>query len=171
MSKKITLYIATSSDGFIATKDGSVAWLNKYNNLGEEYGYTQFIKGIDTVIMGNTTYEQILGFDCDYPYKNQKGYVFANKIGKDENVTFINGDVKEFSEKLEGNIWLIGGANIVNQFLKYKLINKFIICVMPIKLEDGIKLFEEDNYEKTLTLEKHKEYPSGVIEYHYTKNS
>ena len=68
-----------SLDGFIARKNGSIDWLDKFNNSGEDMGYTDFIKPIDVVIMGDTTYQQILGFDCDYPYKNQKGYVFSNK--------------------------------------------------------------------------------------------
>ena len=165
---KITLYIATSSDGFIATKEGSVAWLDKFSELGEDYGYNEFIKPIDIVIMGNTTYEQVLGFG-EYPYKGKKGYVFANKVGKDENVTFVNGNVKEFIEKVSGNIWLIGGANIAQQFHKYNLIDKYIIFVMPVELKEGIKLFE-DNYKENLILEKKKEFPSGVIEYHYKKN-
>lgn len=170
MTKKVILYIAMSLDGFIAKKDGSVNWLDKFNNSGEDMGYNDFIKSIDVVVMGNTTYQQILGFDCDYPYKNQKGFVFSNKkTGKDKNVTFVSGDIKEVVDKLEGNIWLVGGANLVNQFIESNLIDEFIIFTMPVLLGEGIRLFEEKNKELQLTLKKTKSYKIGVIESHYER--
>ncbi len=157
-----------SLDGFIATKDGSVKWLDQFNNSGEDMGYNDFIKPIDIVIMGDTTYQQILGFDCDYPYKKQKGYVFSNKkTGKDENVTFVSGNIKKIVDKLEGNIWLVGGANLANQFIKSNLIDEFILFTMPVLLGDGIKLFEEANKALPLRLTKTKSYKIGVVETHY----
>jgi dihydrofolate reductase len=168
MSKKVILYIAMSLDGFIARKNGSIDWLDKFNNSGEDMGYNDFIKPIDVVIMGGTTYQQILGFDCDYPYKKQKGYVFSNKkTDKDENVTFVSGNIKEVVDKLEGNIWLVGGANLVNQFIGSNLIDEFIIFTMPVLLGEGIRLFEETHKELPLILTKTKSYKIGVIESHY----
>ena len=41
--RKIILYIATSSDGFIARENDSVDWLNKYNDTGNDYGFDEFI--------------------------------------------------------------------------------------------------------------------------------
>jgi len=41
--RKIILYIATSSDGFIARENDSVDWLAKYNDTGYDYGYDEFI--------------------------------------------------------------------------------------------------------------------------------
>ena len=55
--KKVILYIAQSLDGYIATKDGDVAWLDKFN-ADADYGFNEFIQGIDTVVQGNTTYQQ-----------------------------------------------------------------------------------------------------------------
>lgn len=159
-----------SLDGYISRKNGSIDWLDKFNASGEDMGYMEFVKSIDTVVMGNTTYQQILGFDCDYPYKNQKGYVFSSKrSGKDENVTFVSGDIKGFVDKLEGNIWLVGGANLVDQFLKYNLIDEFILFTMPILLGSGIKLFDGTNKELSLIIKKTKAYKSGVIETHYER--
>lgn len=58
MAKKIVLYIAMTLDGFIAKKDGSVDFLDKYNESGEDYGYKIFYKSVDSIIIGNTTYRQ-----------------------------------------------------------------------------------------------------------------
>jgi len=40
--KKIILYIAQSLDGYVATKDGSVAWLDEFNKA--DYGYEKIYK-------------------------------------------------------------------------------------------------------------------------------
>jgi len=91
--------------------------------------------------MGGSTYKQILGFG-DYPYKGKNSFVFSKTIKKGKSVKFVNEDVKKFIENLnpENNqkIWLVGGANLVNQFLKYNLIDEFIIFTMPILLGKGI---------------------------------
>ena len=173
MTVKITLYIASSKDSFIATKDGGVAWLDKFNNLGEDYGYNKFIESINTVVMGNTTYEQVLSFG-EYPYKDKKSFVFSNNK-QDNNITFVRGNVKEFIDSLDKkkkhNIFLVGGANIINQFIEYDLIDEYIIFTMPEVLGKGISLFSKQNKNLTekLILKKTKTWPSGVIESEYIK--
>ena len=54
--EKISLFIAASLDGYIADIDGSVNWLNEYNNDDNIDTYSEFVKDIDTVIMGWSTY-------------------------------------------------------------------------------------------------------------------
>jgi dihydrofolate reductase len=86
MSKKVVLYIATSLDGFIATKDLSVSWLDKFNNSGEDYGYTKFNDSVDTVIVGNTTLKQ---FPDSYPDK--ECFVFSrHDKGQKDNITYVS---------------------------------------------------------------------------------
>ena len=59
--KKVILFIAMSLDGYIADKHGGVSWLNgEDKNIESADTYTDFIKHIDTVIMGWNTYEQIV---------------------------------------------------------------------------------------------------------------
>ena len=40
--RKIILYIAASSDGFITRENGSVDWLDKYNDMDYDYGFDEF---------------------------------------------------------------------------------------------------------------------------------
>ncbi len=70
--RKIILFIASSLDGYIAKNDGNVDWLP----VSGPSGYDDFYKSIDTVIMGKTTYDQILTFGA-YPYSDKKSYVFT----------------------------------------------------------------------------------------------
>jgi len=172
MTTKTTLYIATSIDGFIARKNGSVDWLDKFNSPKEDYGYNKFLKSIDTIIMGSTSYEQILTFG-EFPYKNKTCYVFTSRnLTEDNNVQFIKQSPKQFIKKHQKqakNIWLLGGSNLANQFLKNNLIDKLIIFIMPTILGEGIRLFQNNNKELQLTLKKSKSYKSGAIELRYER--
>ena len=173
MSKKIILYIATSLDGFIAKKDGSVAFLDSYNNTEEDYGYNKFYASIDTIIMGNTTYKQF-GHTKEFEdfYKGKPIFVFSrNPKDKIKNITFTNEEVKEFCKKLTGNVWMLGGASIFNEFLRNNLIDEFIITIIPILLGNGIPLFKKQDKDiKTkLKLLNVKSYNAGVVQVHYKK--
>ena len=163
--KKIILYVATSVDGFIARKNGSVDWLTQYNNSGEDFGYKEFLDSVETVILGNTTYREFKA-----PYENKKCYVFSRKnTGKENNITYVNTDVKEFTDALSENenIWLVGGADIAKEFLKNNLIDEFIITIIPIVLGKGIPLFAKGCGEHKLKLLNTKSYDSGVVQLHY----
>jgi hypothetical protein len=56
---QVTLYIATSVDGYVADEDGSVDWLDEFQSEeGEEAGeFSEFLEGVDCLVMGATTYE------------------------------------------------------------------------------------------------------------------
>ncbi|MBS3052539.1 MAG: dihydrofolate reductase [Candidatus Aenigmarchaeota archaeon] len=171
--KKITLYIAISLDGFIARKDGRIDWLSPFENSEEDYGYKEFYKNVDTVIMGNKTYKQTLSFS-EFPFKDKKCYVFTRdkKKTKDENAIFVNKKTKNFIKKLDKedkNMWLVGGASIVKEFLKLDLIDEFIISVIPILLGDGIRLFNGKLNEKILRLIDIKSFDSGLAQIYYKR--
>ncbi len=166
MKHKVILNIATSLDGFIARKDGSVDWLPEINNTKEDYGMKEFLDSVGTVILGNTTYAQ---FGAHYP--NKKCFVFSRKnSGKKDNITYVNSNVQDFINGLsenDGNIWLVGGADIVKEFLKNNLIDEFVITVIPIVLGEGIPLFGDGCGEHKLKLQNIMSYDSSVIQLRY----
>ena len=47
----VILYIATSLDGFIATSDGDISWLDKYQGGKEDYGYGEFYKNVGASVI------------------------------------------------------------------------------------------------------------------------
>lgn len=52
----IKLYIATTIDGYIANKNGNLDWLHNMPNPQKvDFGYGEFLNGIDTLIMGRNT--------------------------------------------------------------------------------------------------------------------
>lgn len=166
--RKIRLFIASSLDGYIARTSGEVDWLF----TDSDYGYAEFFSEIDTVLMGNKTYQQILGFG-EYPYKGKKGFVFSQILQgeKDNNVEFVGGDLKNFINRLRlssgGDIWLVGGAQIIHYFLKHRLLDELILSIHPIILGEGIPLIVRDRIETTLKLKDVKTYDSGLLQVFY----
>ncbi len=59
MRRKVIVYIATSLDGYIATKDESLDWLFKVEGEGDN-GYSEFYDTIDTIVLGRRTYDWIM---------------------------------------------------------------------------------------------------------------
>ncbi len=162
---KIIVYIATSLDGYIAREDGSIDWLPE----SAESGYDAFYKSIDTVIMGKTTYDQVLTFG-EYPYKDKKSYVFTTtNQKKNENVEFVS-DVNKFvKDRFNGmgkNIWLVGGAQIITSFLKQKAVDEIIVTIIPVILGKGLSLFKNTESEIKLELIKTKKY-AQLVDLHY----
>ena len=67
-----------SLNGKIARPDGSVDWLDSIPNPEKiDYGYGQFIESIDTTLMGNKTYNQLIGWGIDFPYPDKQNFVFS----------------------------------------------------------------------------------------------
>ena len=63
------VFIATSLDGFIARRDGSLDWLMKHDVEGEDHGFDAMMASVDGLIMGRGTFQQVLSFD-KWPYEN-----------------------------------------------------------------------------------------------------
>ena len=170
MKRKVILYISQSLDGFIADSNGSVNWiLGNNENYDSDYGYETFIKDIDTVILGATTYKQITNelSPDKWVYENLQSYVLTNeRIEDTTNIKYVNMNIKELINRLQQengkNIWICGGANLVNQCVKENLIDEYQITTVPVILGNGIRLFEENNKNIKLELKDTKE-ENGLI--------
>ena len=77
---KISVYIATSLDGYIARADGGLDWLDVDPEIspGEDYGYHDFISSIDLMVMGRNTFDKVLSFE-KWPYPDMDVMVLCHK--------------------------------------------------------------------------------------------
>lgn len=174
---KTTLYIATTLDGKIARKDGSLDWLNALPNPNQiDHGYDEFLNSIGTTIMGRNTYEEIIGFGVDWPYIGKTSYVVTkNKdfkpstpetLATSENLTDLINELKKKSEK---DIWLIGGGQLIAAFLEKDLLDRMILTLIPNTLGEGIPLFPEIRKEVLWTLTKVEQFQTGVVNLTYDR--
>lgn len=92
--RKVVLFIAVSLDGYIADADGGVGWLNgESNEVENEDTYSEFVKKIDTVIMGWNTYHQVVTelSPSEWVYKDLVSYVITHRQQESmENIKFVN---------------------------------------------------------------------------------
>ncbi len=170
--RKLILYIACSVDGYIATKENNIDFLNIVAKDGEDYGYTNFIETVDTVIVGRKTYDKVLSMGYEFPHVNKDTYILSRTpkeaIG---NLKFYNGDLKELIDRLKstegGTIFCDGGAEIVNLLLELKAFDELYISYIPCLLGEGIRLFREGIPYQNLKLINSKSYDTGLLQVHY----
>ncbi|RXE56379.1 hypothetical protein ABH15_09810 [Methanoculleus taiwanensis] len=169
----VILYIAASLDGYIAREDGDVSWLEIYGESGEDYGYPTFFAGIDALVMGSRTYEQIVGFG-EWPYGDKPVYVVSGRrlpVPERANVTFLSGTPHDLAlcmrRRNHKNVWLVGGASLAGQFLRDGLVDEIILTVIPVLLGGGIALFGRLGSEVHLALLGAETYPAGVVQLRY----
>lgn len=171
--RKIVLFIATSLDGYIATTEGSLDWLFEAEGEGDN-GFADFYESTDALIMGKSTYDHVMEMtENKYPHADRKSYVFtSDTTAMHEAIEFINEDVVTFTKRLkkeEGkNIWLIGGSQLLDAFMKKNLVDEYIITHAPVLLGNGIPLFREGNPTIKLQLKETKRYGS-MVQNHYVK--
>lgn len=167
----VILYIATSLDGYIAKMDHDISWLSHVEVKNEDYGYQTFMDSISAIIMGNTSFQVIKDFG-DWPYVSKQCFVASHSpdITPNDNVTFITDPaqtIKELKANNEGDIWLLGGANLADSLLRLDLVDELILSTIPILLGNGIRLFNAPQPELGVTVISSQQYPSELIQTHY----
>lgn len=166
--RRIILFIAASLDGYIARPSGEVDWLF----TDQDYGYTDFLANVDTVLMGRKTYEQVLSFG-EFPYQEKQSYVFSSSPDFEAApyAETVLTDIKAFVEGLrqtEGkNIWLVGGRTLIRPFLEHALLDELVLSVHPVLLGSGIPLLSETALTTPLRLISSQSYDSGLVQLRY----
>lgn len=123
--------------------------------------------------MGRKTYDSILGFNIPWLYPLQESYILSRKELEDlpdncHQIKELNfASHQKMKAKLEKDIWLVGGAQIVKHALEQNLLDKLIIFTMPVTLGAGIRLFPEGNYAQNWKLSHCEVYSSGVLQHEY----
>jgi dihydrofolate reductase len=161
---RFRVYIATSLDGFIATPDGGVAWLERFE--GQDFGYEAFAAGIGTIVMGRTTFEQVLGFG-DWPYSGKRTVVLSARRDPElpheaRGASDAGALVHELRAGAGGDVWILGGARTIATFLELGAVDALELFVMPLLLGAGIRLFEPGT-AATLRLTGTTTYPIGAV--------
>lgn len=167
-----------SLDGYLATKNDDISWLDSMALEGEDYGYAAFNETVDTYIVGNKTYQVVLNLTGGFfpPADQHTCYVITRSERTSENgVTFFNGNIVDLVARLKAipgkNIYCDGGATLVQMLMTEELIDEFIISVIPIVLGDGKRLFKGGTPGSALEMVSCTPYPSGLVTLHYKRKT
>ncbi|SHH01006.1 dihydrofolate reductase [Flavobacterium fluvii] len=175
MNRKLFIYIATSLDGYIAKPNNNLDFLSIVEQKGEDYGYADFIKTIDTIILGRKTYDKVSTMAFDSPYGKKDTYIITRTPRPDiGSIKFYTDDFIELVTKLKSeegkkNIYCDGGSEIINELLKHDLIDEFIISIIPVFVGNGTKLFKDGRPEQRLKLISTKQFEKGLVQLHYQR--
>jgi dihydrofolate reductase len=172
MSRKLILFIAASVDGYIAGPNDDLSFLSIVEHEGEDYGYADFTKNIDTVILGKRTYDKVMSMGIPFPYADKETFIITRTPEQTQGlINFYTGDLKllvhDLKQKEGKNIFCDGGAYVVNILLQHGLIDEVILSIIPVLLGDGTRLFKNGFNMQRLNLIRLNNYPKGLIQMHY----
>ena len=178
---KVSVYIATSLDGFIARKDGTLDWLDEANATvpdGEDCGFQAFIESVDMLVMGRKTFEQVLSF-CQWPYGKMPIIVLSRKPMSfpstiPDSVIHSSEQPGDLLKRLSGqgvqHVYVDGGKTIQG-FLAAGLIDEITVTVIPVILGDGIPLFGSTDKDVKLAHLHTTAYDFGFVQTTYQVNN
>lgn len=184
---KCSVFIATSVDGYIATEDGGIDWLETAGSpevdLGDDadMGFSSYINRVDCMIMGRKCMEKISGFNLSqeqWPYGNIRIIALSRTINEPpENlrgkVEIYSGKILELIDNLDKNGFkhaYIDGGTTITSFINLELITDLCLTRVPILLGSGIPLFGKLEKQVKLVESYSKTYPNNFIQVRYKVN-
>lgn len=174
--RKLSLFIATSLDGYIAKPNDDLRFLKLVEKEGEDYGYARFSSTIDTIIVGRKTYDYVLKEIGPSHYDNGQRDVYVITRSQRPGVgrtTFYTGSLTELVKQLKSGegkgIYCDGGAEIINELLNHDLVDEFTISIIPVLLGNGTRLFKDGRPEQILDLIDVKKFDTGLTQLYFRK--
>ena len=169
---KISAFIATSLDGFIARPNGDIDWLTgaATPDSAEDYGYKAFFDGIDTLVVGRKTFDTVLGFP-EWPYGGKRVLVLSRGApALPGNAAPLRGTPEDWRRTLADagaqHVYVDGGQTI-QAFMQAGMLDEIIITRLPLLIGGGIPLFGAQMQDIALDHVATRSYPSGFVQSHY----
>ncbi len=101
-------------------------------------------------------------FSRTQPPGERKGYSFVN----DSPAAFV----RQLRKRPGKHIWLMGGGELVREFLKADLLDELYIGIVPVLLGEGIPLFPRGFPQRNFSLIENKTFSRGLIALKYSRN-
>jgi dihydrofolate reductase len=170
---KVSVFVGTSVDGFIARPNGEFDFLPAGG--GEPHGYNEFMATVDALVIGRKTFEIVLALP-EWPYGDKRVVVLSSRPIDFSRVSrgSVRGGVveqmagapAEIVAKLAasgvGHIYVDGGITI-QRFLRAGLVQRLTITRVPVLIGEGIPLFGRLPQDVRLRHVATQEYSSGMV--------
>jgi dihydrofolate reductase len=169
---KVSAFVGTSVDGFIARKNGALDFLPPGG--GEPHGYDEFMATVDTLVIGRNTFETVLAFPS-WPYGGKRVVVLSSRPmgseamrrGAIEQMAGAPADiVAKLAARGAQHIYVDGGITI-QEFLRAGLVRHLTITRVPVLIGDGIPLFGVLPRDIRLRHVATEAYASGLVKSEY----
>jgi dihydrofolate reductase len=171
--RNVIVNIGTSADGFIARPDGDLEWLTSRPAPKGFYGMGDFVKSIDTKVLGRNSYEASLRLGAKFEPPTR--YIVFSRQPRPADaplgVEFVSEAIGPFMSHLREqpgkDIWLMGGGDLIASFLDEGAIDEFVITVAPVFIGDGIPLIARRHRHVPLDLLSVEQFENGAVQLHY----
>ena len=179
-----SVFLGMSVDGFIARLDGDLSWLTGGGDPpadggaapapddggGGDFGFAEFVAGVDAVLMGRSTYAFIAPFD-EWPYEGRPVHVLSTSLdpGADERITVhrsLEEAVAALSAAGYGTVYVDGGRT-VHDFLAAGLIGELTLSRVPVLIGTGHTPFGAFPADIPLEHVRTRTFPGGMVQSTY----
>lgn len=169
---EILYHFGMSVDGFIATPDGRVEWMDRFNAPGEDYGFGDMYASVDVLLMGSKTYEFALAQPrWMAPDKPSRVFTRRELPVAHESVQLTDAEPAAVVAELEADghrrAWLIGGGALAASFRAAGLVTRYEIAILPLVLGDGLPMLAPLDRLDRLRRVETKTYDNGVVTLRY----
>jgi dihydrofolate reductase len=172
------VFLGMSVDGFIARLDGDLTWLTggsdaggaPEDGAGGDFGFAEFVSGIDALVMGRGTYDVIAPFG-EWPYQGKPVHVLSTTLtpGADPRIT-VHASFDEAVAALTSAGYrrvYVDGGRTVHTFLRAGLISDLTLSRVPVLIGTGHTPFGELAADVPLEHVGTRTFPGGMVQSTY----
>ncbi|AUZ47297.1 dihydrofolate reductase family protein [Pseudomonas orientalis] len=168
----LVYYVAATLDGYIATEQHKLDWLDNFALGDDATPYDDFYETVGAVVMGSQTYDWIMSnAPDDWPYQDVPAFVMSNQdlsAHPNLNITFVKGDARDIAIRARSaakgkNVWLVGGGKTAACFANAGELQQLFITTIPVFLGSGVPVLPVD-HALEVVLRKQRTLKSGAIE-------
>jgi dihydrofolate reductase len=181
--KKIIAIEWLSLDGYFSDADSGTDWL-VLGEEGQKYLLNMF-RAFDTILLGQVTFKMFQDYwpkpspadknpqELTDFMNNTRKVVFSKTLQKTEwnNSVIVKDIVSKVIEKMKSesvkDIAIFGSGSIVSALTKFKLIDEYIIWIVPVFLGNGKTIFKSEEAKLKLKLLSTRMLDNGNMMLHY----
>ena len=181
-----SVFLGMSVDGFIARLDGDLSWLTggaegagdsggqsagaPDDGDGGDFGFAEFVAGVDALVMGRSTYQFIAPFE-EWPYLGRPVHVLSTTLAPDADRRItVHRSLEDAVAALEAaghrRVYVDGGRT-VHAFLAAGLIGDLTLSRVPILIGTGHTPFGELPADVHLVHERTRTFRGGMVQTTY----
>ncbi len=170
-----SVFLGMSVDGFIARLDGDLSWLTGSaeaggapdDGEGGDFGFGDFLAGVDAVLMGRSTYAFIAPFD-DWPYQGKPVHVLSTTLAPDADPRItVHPSLPDAVAALGAagcrRVYVDGGRT-VHAFLAAGLVGDLTLSRVPVLIGTGHTPFGELAADIPLEHVDTRTFPGGMVQ-------
>src|SRR5258708_9749785 len=134
-----------------------------------------FFAGSESAILVRKTYGDAQAMGGGWYGPKMAVYVMSRTLpaGERNGYTFTDQAHQALVEQIRKSkgkdIWMMGGGELVREFLKADLIDELYLGVVPVLLGEGIPLFPSGFPQRDFALIENKTFSKGLISLNYSR--